>query len=51
MLFDLSNALASFKGYINKILAENFDIFVVVYLDNISINIEDLNQLYKEAVC
>ena len=50
MPFGLSNALTSFQGYINKILAQKLDIFVVVYLDNILINIEDLGQLYVEVV-
>lgn len=30
--FGLYNALASFQGYINKILTKNMDIFVLVYL-------------------
>ena len=41
MLFELSNALASFQGYINKILVEKLNIFVIVYLDNILIYIEE----------
>ena len=41
MSFGLSNALASFQGYINKILAEKLDIFVIVYLDDILIYTED----------
>ncbi len=41
MPFDLFNLPASFQGYINKILAEKLDIFVVVYLDDILIYIED----------
>ncbi len=48
--FGLSNAPASFQGYINKILAEKLDIFVVVYLDDILIYTEDPGQLYIEAV-
>ncbi len=50
MLFRLSNALASFQGYINKILAEKLDVFVIVYLDNNLIYIEESGQLYVEAV-
>ena len=42
MLFGLSNAPATFQGYVNKILAEKLDIFVVVYLDDILIYTEDL---------
>ena len=41
MLFGLSNAPATFQGYINKILAEKLDIFVVVYLDDILIYTKD----------
>ena len=37
MLFGLSNAPASFQSYINKILDEKVDVFVIVYLDNILI--------------
>ncbi len=50
MPFGLSNAPASFQGYINKILAEKLDIFVVVYLDNILIYTEDLGQPHVAAV-
>ncbi len=41
MPFGLSNALTSFQGYINKILAEKLDIFVVMYLDDILIYTKD----------
>ena len=41
MFFGLSNAPASFQGYVNKILAEKLDIFVIIYLDNILIYIKD----------
>ena len=37
MPFDLTNASTSFQGYINKILAEKLDIFIIVYLDDILI--------------
>ena len=50
MPFGLSNAPASFQGYINKILAEKLDIFVIVYLDDILIYIEDQGQGHVEAV-
>ena len=43
MPFRLSNVPASFQGYINKILAEKLDIFVIVYLDDIFIYIKDPN--------
>ena len=41
MPFGLINAPASFQGYINKIFAEKFDIFVIVYLDDILIYTND----------
>ena len=50
MSFGLSNALASFQVYINKILAEKLDIFIIVYLDNIFIYIEDQGQGYVKAM-
>ena len=50
MPFGLSNALASFQGYINKILAEKLDVFVIVYLDDILIYTEDEGQGHVEAV-
>ena len=50
MPFGLSNTLASFQGYINKILAKKLDVFVIVYLDDIFIYTEDLGQGYVKAV-
>ena len=51
MPFRLSNALASFQGYINKILAKKLDVFVIVYLDDILIYIEDAGQAHVNIVC
>ena len=50
MPFGLSNALASFQGYINKILAKKLDVFVIVYWDDIFIYNEDEGQGHVEAV-
>ena len=50
MPFGLSNAPASFQGYINKILAEKLDIFIIVYLDDILIYIEDPGHAHVDAV-
>ena len=50
MSFGLSNAPASFQGYINKILAEKLDIFVIVYLNDILIYTEDPGQAHVDAV-
>ena len=41
MPFGLTNVSASFPRYINKILTEKFDIFFIVYLDDILIYTED----------
>ena len=50
MLFELFNALVSFQGYINKILAKKLNIFVIVYLDDIFIYTKDPGQAYVKAV-
>ena len=51
MPFGLSNAPASFQGYINKILAEKLDIFIILYLDNILIYIKNPDQPHIDAFC
>ena len=50
MPFGLSSIPATFQGYINKILAEKLNIFVVVYLDNILIYTKDPKQPHVEAI-
>ena len=50
MPFGLSNALASFQGYINKILIKKLDVFVFVYLDDILIYTEKTGQPHMEVV-
>ena len=50
MPFRLLNALASFQGYINKILAKKLDVFIIVYLNNILIYTKDKGHDYVEAV-
>ena len=50
MPFGLFNAPASFQGYINKILAEKLNIFVIVYLDDILIYTKDQGQGHVKAV-
>ena len=50
MLYRLFNELASFQGCINKIMAKKLDIFIIVYIDNIFIHIEDQNQLLVHIV-
>ena len=51
MPFELSNASASFKDYIHKILAKKLNIFVIVWIDNILIYTEDVRQAHVNAVC
>ena len=50
MFFGLSNAPAIFQGYINKILAEKLDIFIIVYLNDILIYTKNPGQPHIEAV-
>ena len=50
MPFGLSNAPATFQGYVNKILAEKLDVFIIVYLDDILIYTEDPGQPHVDAV-
>ena len=50
MPFGFFNAPASFQGYIIKILAEKLDVFVIVYLDDIFIYVENISQAYINAV-
>ena len=50
MSFRLTNALATFQGYINKILAEKLDVFVIVYTNNIFIYTEDQSKSHVQAV-
>ena len=51
MLFGLSKSLASFQGYINKILTKELDVFVIIYLDDILIYLKDAGQAHVNAVC
>ncbi len=51
MSFGLTNALATFKGYINKIfMAEKLDIFVIVYLNDILIYTSSKRKKHVEAI-
>ena len=50
MPFRLRNTLVSFQRFINKIFAKKFDIFVIVYLDNIFIyTVDDIDD-YVAAI-
>lgn len=50
MLLDFSNALASFQSYIKKIFTKKLNIFIMVYLDDISIYTKNSSQPYVEAI-
>ncbi len=50
MSFGLTNVPAIFQGFINKILAEKLDVFVIIYLDNILIYIKSGGKEYVEVV-
>ncbi len=50
MPFGLANALAIFQGFINKILIEKLDVFVIIYLDDILIYIENKDEEHVQAV-
>ena len=49
ILFELVNASAMFQTYINWVLVRLIDIFCVIYLNNILIYSEILNQHYKHV--
>ena len=46
MSFGLTNIPALFYGYINKILAEKLDVFIIMYLDDIFIYTENKREEY-----
>ena len=48
--FELTNVPAIFWGYINKILAEKLDVFMIVHLNNILIYIKNKEKKYVKAV-
>ncbi len=48
--FGLTNTPATFQGYINKILVEKLDVFMIVYLDFILIYIKSKEKEHVQAV-
>ena len=50
MSFGLSNTPVTFQRYVDKILAEKLDVFIIVYLNDILIYTKDLSQPHVEDV-
>ncbi len=50
MPFRLTNVPATFQGYINQIMAEKLDVFIIVYLDNILIYTENESEEHVQAI-
>lgn len=50
MFFSFFNVLANLQGYINKIFAGKFYIFVMIYFDNIFVYTENPGQPHVETV-
>ena len=50
MFFRLFYTLVIFQDYINKILAEKLNIFIIVYLDDIFIYTKNSSQLHVNTV-
>ncbi len=48
--FGLTNAPATFQGYINKILVKKLDVFVIVYLNDILIYTENKGEKHVQAI-
>ena len=44
MLFRLTNTLVLFQRFINKVLGELLNIFIIIYLDNILIFLDNLEE-------
>ncbi len=50
MPFELTNAIVTLQSYLNKILTEKLDIFMILYLYDIFIYIENERKEYVEAI-
>ena len=50
MSFGLSNAPVICQGYVNKILAKKWDIFVIIYVDDILIYTENPGQQHIKVM-
>lgn len=50
MSFSLTSTPHKFQSYINKILTEKLDVFVIVYLDDIFIYTKSEREKHKDAI-
>ena len=50
MFSKLTNTLTTFQGYIKKIFAENLNVLVIIYLDDILIYIKDKKDGHIQAM-
>ena len=50
IFFSLTNVSTTFQGYINKILAEKFDVFIIIYFNNIFIYTESKRKEHMEVI-
>ncbi len=50
IFFDLTNVSATFQDYINKILIKKLNIFIILYLDDIFIYIENKGESYIKVI-
>ena len=50
MFFGFFNTSASFQGYVNKILAEKLDVFVIMHLNDILIYTKNAGKGHVEVV-
>ena len=50
MFFSLTNTLATFQGFINKILIEKLNAFITIYLNNIFIYTKNEKEGYIKAI-
>ena len=50
MPFRLTNILAIFQGYINKILVEKLNVLIIIYLNNIFIYSESEKKIHESCL-